>query len=247
MLNLQPDGTALFLDFDGTLVDIASRPDAVSVPAGLPGLLTRLSARLGGALAVVSGRPVGELDAFLAPARLPAAGVHGLEIRLSGDAEPERMPVSPGIAAVRAGLTTAPETRGLRIEDKGLSLAIHYRDAPERSAAVLALASALAASHPDLTVLNGKMVVEVKPKAASKASAVARFLAAPPFAGRRPVFVGDDVTDEDGMRAALARGGSAIKIGPGDTVAARRLADPAALRGWLAALDTLQQGQAWDV
>ncbi len=243
MLNLQPDLSALFLDFDGTLVDIAPRPDAVVVPAGLPALLARLSDRLGGALAIVSGRPIAEIDAFLAPASLPAAGLHGLEIR-AGTAV-ERLPTPASLQAVRAGLLAAPAAAGLRIEDKGASIALHFRETPERAEAVLALAAELTRHHPDLAVLHGKMVVEVKPKAASKASALVRLMSGPPFAGRRPVFVGDDVTDEDGMRAALQAGGDAVKIGPGDTLAPQRLDDPAALRAWIARFAT-SEGPSWD-
>ncbi len=244
MLNLQPDVMALFLDFDGTLVDIAPRPDAVVVPGGLAELLARLAESLDGALAVVSGRPIAELDAFLAPTRLTAAGLHGLEIRV-GD-RVERMAAPSGLQAVRSDLIAAPEAAGLRIEDKGLSIALHYRHTPERADAVRGLAEGLARPHPDLSVLHGKMVVEIKPRAASKASALARLMAEPPFAGRCPVFVGDDVTDEDGMRAALERGGTAVKIGAGDTCAPHRLPDPAALLAWLARPAIPGEGLPWD-
>lgn len=234
MLDLEPDRHCLFLDFDGTLVDIAPRPDAVVVPDGLADLLTRLSRRLGGALAVVSGRPIAELDGFLSPARPDAAGLHGLEWRRGGTAE--RLAPPPGLSAVRAALEQAglAET-GVRVEDKGLSIALHYRQTPERGDELRALARDLAGPHPDLALLDGKMVVEIKPRAASKASAVRRFLREAPFVGRRPVFVGDDVTDEDGMHVALDEGGSAIKVGDGDSCAPHRLAAPEAVRAWLRA------------
>jgi len=234
MLDLEPDRTALFLDFDGTLVDIAPAPDAIVVPPGLPALLAVLHGRLGGALAVVSGRPIAEIDRHLG-FELPAAGLHGLEQRLAGAVVRPEPP--SGLAAVRTAIAAAGVAAdGVLVEDKGASIALHYRDVPARGPATVALARRLVGADPDLAVLAGKMVVEIKPKAASKAAAVHRFMGEPPFAGRRPVFVGDDVTDEDGMRAALAAGGRAVKVGPGVTVATDRLADPAAVAAWLARL-----------
>ncbi|HUG61982.1 MAG TPA: trehalose-phosphatase [Methylomirabilota bacterium] len=235
MLELDFERNALFLDFDGTLVDIAPRPEAVVVPAELPPLLMRLLDRFGGALAIVSGRPIAEIDRFLAPAVMPAAGLHGLEWRAG--ASTGRMEPPPSLDQIRRDVReTGLAERGVRIEDKGLSLALHYRDVPALGAAVLAMATAAAAAHPDLSVLNGKMVVEIKPKAASKASAVRRFAGLAPFAGRTPVFVGDDVTDEDGMRAALDAGGTAIKVGEGESVAPLRVAAPSDVHRWLSEL-----------
>lgn len=234
MLDLEPHRTALFLDFDGTLVDIAPAPDAIVVPAALPPLLAALHARLDGALAVVSGRPVAEIDRHLG-LELPAAGLHGLELRLGGTVV--RPPPPAGLAVVRAAIAAADvASRGVLVEDKGGSIALHYRDVPERGAETVTFARGLAEADPELVALAGKMVVEIKPKAASKAVAVHRFMTEPPFAGRRPVFVGDDVTDEDGMRAALAGGGRAVKVGPGVTVAGTRLPDPAAVLAWLGRL-----------
>jgi trehalose 6-phosphate phosphatase len=233
MADVEPARSALFLDFDGTLVDIAPRPDAVIVPGGLPALLCRLLELFGGAVAVVSGRPIAELDRFLSPAVLPAAGLHGLEWRAGGPIE--RMEPPPSLDEVRSAVRASGlDGRGLRIEDKGLSLALHYREAPDLGGEVEALASAAAAPFGDLSILHGKMVVEIKPKAASKATAVRRFAQVQPFSGRHQVFVGDDVTDEDGMRAVLAAGGTAIKVGEGGTVARFRLSDPAAVHAWLA-------------
>lgn len=234
-LDLEPDRIALYLDFDGTLVAIAPRPDAVVVPTGLPDLLDRLARRLGGALAVVSGRPVAELDGFLAPSRLPSAGVHGLEWRLSGRDRVEQAIPPAGLAAVRDALAAAPIAEGgVRIEDKGLSIALHYREAPNREPALADLAERLVAAHPDLALLAGKMVFEIKPAGISKASAVRRFQAAHPFAGRMPVVIGDDVTDEDAIRAAVEEGGFGIKVGAGDSLAAHRLAGPSDVLALLA-------------
>lgn len=227
-----PRRDALFLDFDGTLVDIAPTPDAVIVPTGLTTLLGQIAETFGGAVAVVSGRPVAELDRFLDPLRLAAAGLHGLEWRMGGDIGRTDPPAS--LDALRTGIAASGlAARGLRVEDKGLSIALHYREAPHLGDEAGTFAANAAAAHPDLAVLAGKMVVEIKPRSASKASAVARFMAGAPFAGRRPVFVGDDVTDEDGMRAAIGAGGSGVKVGPGETVARTRLDDPAAVMSWL--------------
>jgi trehalose 6-phosphate phosphatase len=231
-LDLEPDRNALFLDFDGTLVDIAPRPEAVVVPGDLPDLLIRVAERMGGAVALVSGRPIAELDAFLAPARLPAFGLHGLERRLAGATEQAEAP--PSIGEVRAAVAASGlAATGVRVEDKGLSIALHYREAPGLEDAVRELAAALVAPHTDLVILDGKMVQEIKPAFASKATAVRMLSSLPPFAGRRPVYIGDDVTDEEGMRAAIEARGEAVKVGPGPTVAGHRVADPAAVHALL--------------
>lgn len=235
--DLDPDRSALFLDFDGTLVEIAPRPDAVRVPVGLPALLRRLHHRFGGAVAVVSGRPVAEIDAFLGPAVLPVCGLHGLDWRPDPGRAPVRPPPPASIEDVRAVVAASGlGSTGVRVEDKGHAIALHYREAPDREEQVRALAAALADGHPDLALLDGKMVLELKPAGASKAAAVERFLDEPVFAGRTPVFVGDDVTDEDGMRAAQERGGFAVKVGDGASRADRRMPDVPAVHRWLAAL-----------
>jgi trehalose 6-phosphate phosphatase len=237
MLDLKPDRCALFLDFDGTLVDIAPRPEAVRVPEGLPSILARVADRFGGALALVSGRPISELDAFLDPLRLPAFGLHGLERRRGDRIEQAEPPAA--LAEIRAAVQAAlGASRGVRVEDKGLAIALHYREVPALEDPIRAFATALAAPYPDISVMNGKMVAEIKPRFASKAVAVEALMAEPPFAGRRPVYVGDDVTDEDGMRAALALGGVAVKVGAGETVAPHRVDGPADVRAWLARLST---------
>lgn len=238
MLDLKPDETALFLDFDGTLVDLAPRPEAVTVSPDLPAILAGLDARFAGAVALVSGRPVADLDAFLAPFRFVANGLHGLETRDTPDGPVERRPPPASMDRVRAGIAESPlsATEGVLVEDKGLTVAVHYRQAPDAQQAVLTLLHDLAAPHADLTVLAGKMVVEVKPSGFSKATAVEHCLGLPAFAGRRPLFVGDDVTDEDGMRAALARGGAAIKVGEGPTVAPVRLGGVSDVHRFLARL-----------
>lgn len=220
---------ALFLDFDGTLVDIAPEPDAVVVPSGLVPTLAALQRYLGGAVAVVSGRPIREIDRFLAPLRLPVAGVHGAERRKAGGGF-DCAGAHPLDAVERAAAALAAGDARLLVEHKRASIALHYRQAPDREADCIEAMQAAVERSPGLTLLRGKMVVEAKPGGASKGSAIEAYLREPPFAGRRPVFVGDDVTDEAGFAAVQRLGGLGVKVGEGATVARQRLADPGALR-----------------
>ncbi|MGK9235025.1 trehalose-phosphatase [Inquilinus limosus] len=232
-------GMALFLDVDGCLIDLAERPEDVVVPPGLVADLDRLSARLGGALALVSGRAIADLDRLFAPLRLAAAGQHGLEWRPGAAAAVERVPVERAVLdRLTASLADFASGRpGLRVEPKGAAVAIHYRQAPHLGADVVAFARGLLADVPGWHALAGKMVVELKPDGVDKGAAVDRFLALPPFAGRRPLAMGDDVTDEDAFAAALRHGGIAVLVGDREpTRANRRLPDPAAVRAWIAQL-----------
>jgi trehalose 6-phosphate phosphatase len=236
-----PQGAvALFLDFDGTLVDIAPTPRSVKVEAALRGLLNELSVVLGGALAVVTGRRLDSLDEFLAPPVLSAAGLHGAQLRLSPTAAPVTAapPLPKAAAALEARYGRDP---AMRIEDKGVAVALHFRGAPQRAAeAEAALREAVAGL--DVEIIAGKCVFEARPPGFDKGTALRAFMAEPAFAGRMPIFAGDDITDEDGMQAALALGGSAIKIGAGPSIAPTRLADPAALHVWLSKLLAVQRG-----
>lgn len=226
----------LLLDLDGTLLDIAERPDAVVVPPGLPALLEAVRDWLAGALALVSGRPIEELDRLLAPARTAAAGVHGAELRWSPEAPVERRPAPASLEAARRFLAAAALPEGVLVEDKGAALALHWRRAagrPERLVGrLLALA---AASGGALEAMPGKAVLELRAAGTDKGAAVAALLARPPFAGRRPVVVGDDRTDLDAFAVVERAGGIALAVGPvppGDRPAA--FAGPAAVRAWLA-------------
>lgn len=231
-----PNRWALFLDFDGTLVDIAPRPDAVQVREGLAELLTRLHGLLDGALAVVSGRAVAEIRHYLGHGPFAVAGLHGAELA-HGDVI-ECAPADPQLEQVRARLGQFADAHGLLLEDKGVSMAVHYRDKPEMEALVLneveTMLEALQAET--LHALNGKCVVEVRSHHSNKGSILVQLMTMPEFAGRAPVFVGDDVTDEDGMRVALSLKGHAIKVGEGDSVATARLGDPAGVEQFLVAL-----------
>ncbi|WP_429224668.1 trehalose-phosphatase [Inquilinus ginsengisoli] len=230
-------GMALFFDVDGCLIDLAERPEDVVVPAGLIGNLERLSARVGGALALVSGRAIADLDRLFAPLSLPVAGQHGLEWRATPTGPVERVPVD---RAVLDRLATALAEfaigkPGLRVEPKGAAVAIHYRQAPALGPEVIALADTLLAGTLGWHALSGKMVVELKPDGVDKGAAVERFLAQAPFTGRTPLAAGDDVTDEDAFAAVLRHDGIALQVGDREpTVANRRLPDPAAMRAWIA-------------
>jgi len=228
---IQPS-CALFLDFDGTVVDIAPEPGAVVVPHGLVDVLGLLGERLGGGLALISGRPIEQIDAFLHPLRLPAAGVHGLE-RRGADGAVTLLSTHPLQHVEDAAGALAEKFPRLLVETKRGSVALHYRQAPELEALCLETMQAAVADSPGLTLLPGKMVLEAKPGGASKGVAIEAFLKEPPFAGRRPVFIGDDLTDEVGFSLVQRLGGIGVKVGEGASVAWHRLASPNDLRSEL--------------
>ncbi|WP_044528052.1 trehalose-phosphatase [Herbaspirillum sp. B65] len=220
---------ALFLDFDGTLVDLAPQPEEIVVPPELITLLQRIQQESDGALAIVSGRPLDQLDFFLAPLRLPAAGVHGAE-RRTADGRILQQPV-PDVHHLRERLLPLVESHpGLQLELKRGALALHYRHAAHLEQRCVETMMDALRHEPGFTLLHGKMVVEAKPHI-NKGDAVAAFLHEAPFRGRRPVFIGDDVTDEAGFAIAQGEvfGGLGIKIGAGPSQALQRLADPAAV------------------
>ncbi|WP_454055764.1 trehalose-phosphatase [Cupriavidus sp. Marseille-Q8015] len=228
---IEPD-TALFLDFDGTLADLAPRPELVRVEPELVGTLTALHTSLDGALAIISGRPVAELDHFLQPLRLPAAGVHGAEFRNIG----ERLitPPAPGIGPLMPQLEAlVNKYPGLRLEYKTIAVAIHFRQAPELEPLVRAAVADVLRDAVGLEALPGKMVVEIKPAGVDKGGAIASFMRMPPFAGRRPLFAGDDVTDEAGFVVVRELGGTGVLVGQRATAASVSVTGPAALRCWL--------------
>jgi trehalose 6-phosphate phosphatase len=224
---------AVFLDFDGTLVDLAATPDAVVVAPGLVQVLASLTDRLQGRLAIVSGRPIAQIDAMLAPLKLPVAGVHGAERRdYNGQLHIATAPSLEGALLILRALVMAHD--GLLLEEKRGALALHYRLAPGlRPQCEAAMAAALAAA-PGTVLLHGKMVLELKPAATNKGSAVAEFLQEAPFKGYTPVFVGDDTTDEAGIAYAQQLGGIGVKIGAGPSAAQARLVSPQALHAQLA-------------
>lgn len=225
------EGASLFLDFDGTLVDLAQTPDAIAVPAALPGLLRAVGHALDGRLAVVSGRPLTEIAAYLGDG-VAASGSHGVETRWR-DGRVEAPPSPAWIAdAAARGDALAQAHPGLLVERKPHGIALHFRRAPAAAAPAEALARAIAGT--DKVLQAGKMVFEVREAGADKGAAVRRFLADPSFAGTRPVFVGDDVTDEDGFRAAAVLGGAGVLVGaPRPTQARYRLESVQQTLAWL--------------
>ena len=226
---------AFFLDIDGTLLEIAETPEAVRTDAADYRLLERLHAAAGGAVALVSGRTLAMIDELFAPLRLPAAGQHGYERRDgAGRRRRHRFDAArlrPVAAVLRDFASRHP---GVVFEDKGASVALHYRLAPALRDIAHAQALAAAALLPgEVEVQPGKMVWEVKPAGAHKGLAIEEFMRELPFRGRLPVYLGDDLTDEDAFRAVNRLGGQSIKVGAGETAARYRLPDPAAARAWL--------------
>jgi trehalose 6-phosphate phosphatase len=232
---LSPRGSALFLDLDGVLAPISATPEDVRPEAARTRLLKALGQALGGRLAVISGRTLADIDRILDGAVAAAAGVHGLERRFA-DGRAWRAQPSPALAAARAAFEPlARAWPGVRLEDKGLSLAIHYRAAPRALSAVREAVEALGATD-DLVAQWGLMVAELRTAGPDKGDALRAFMAEPPFFGARPIFVGDDLTDEHGFQAVRAAGGLGVLVGPDRaTAAGARLADVAAVRDWLAA------------
>jgi trehalose 6-phosphate phosphatase len=230
-------GASLFLDFDGTLVDIAERPDAVEATPELRALIVALARRLDGRVAIVSGRPAHEILHYLhgeeSVPPFALAGSHGVELMWS-DGRRETPPPPEGRDALLSELYRFADAHpGVAIEDKPFGAAIHYRQAPDAGPSVDAMADGLG-ERLGFGVQRGKMVCELRGPGPDKGDAVARFLAEPPMQGTRPIFVGDDLTDDAGFAAAAARGGAGVLVGgPRATAASHRLADVAAVHAWL--------------
>jgi trehalose 6-phosphate phosphatase len=238
-VELRPQEIGLFLDVDGTLLDLAPHPDLVEVPAALKDTLAAAERRLDGALALVSGRPIAALDRLFAPLRLRASGVHGAEIRSTGE----------GAGRMPAGRRLPPQAwpelvrllerfPGTFAEDKRASFAVHYRmagcNAEDLGAALARLAMRFAEF--ELELVAGHFVFEIRLPGFDKGKAIERFMTKPPFLGRRPVFIADDAMDRAGFDAALARGGLAYSVGGELPGLSGCFAEPAAVRAWLGRL-----------
>lgn len=229
-----PDrGWALFLDLDGTLLDIAPTPGEVVVPRQLVGDLVSASTALGGALAIVSGRMLTEIDSLLTPLKLPGGGEHGAVIRTSTgqiDEVDAKIP-SQWVEAVTAATNGIP---GILIEKKTHSVVVHYRRAPDQEAYCRRLCTSIIWGHEqDFELLHGRMAIEIRPQTVTKARPVHRLMSAEPFKDRTPVFVGDDVTDEDGFRAANKYGGKGLDV------FAHFAGRPSEVRDWLKSFSAL--------
>ncbi len=229
---------AYFFDLDGTLLDFTDAPGATRLDDALRGQIRALSEKTGGAVALISGRALADIDRLLDGVHLPAAGQHGTERRdARGQITRHAFPVERLEWAHARLAEAASGHAGLVVEHKGLSLALHYRRAPRLGGYAHRLARSLTprlGAH--FSILPGKRIVEVKPAGKDKGDAVFEFMEEAPFRGRTPVFVGDDRTDEYGFKAVNGLGGLSIKVGAGRTVARWRLRDVRAVRRWLAAL-----------
>lgn len=224
--------SALFLDFDGTLVDLADTPDEVRLQPELLPLLAALRSLLGGAVAVITGRRLQSIDPWLGSLSLTGSGLHGAQLRAPGAVSPDD-PQLPCIAELHRHLEAhLGDDARLLIENKGAALALHYRLAAERAAECQTVLSALAHQY-GLDVIVGHAVVEARQRGVNKGSGLNRLMTLPPFSGRRPVFIGDDRTDEDAILAAQALGGDGIRVGTQPSLARYRLADVAAVHRWL--------------
>lgn len=230
----------LFLDVDGTLIELTDSPLDAVVDPELKTLLGLVSERLGGALALVSGRSIHYLDALFAPLKLPAAGLHGVERRKASGAMHGASFVDSQLTVARTAVNDLVQSHpGTFFEDKGRTLAVHYRMAPERETAVrqslAAIAQPLGSNY---HIQEGNMVLEIKPRGFTKATAIKAFMTEPPFSGRKPVFVGDDLTDQDGFGMVEDQGG--ISIAVGERVHGQcHLENASAVRTWLRGIAAL--------
>jgi trehalose 6-phosphate phosphatase len=233
------DGCALLLDIDGTLLDLAPTPREVWVPPGLAKTLNRLLEKTSGALALVSGRSLNDIDLIFAPGQFPAVGGHGAEMRLSTDNEAVATHAPPMDKELKRRLAAiAKLSPGILLEDKGYSLALHYRLAPHAEKAIYEAVSLIRADLPNapIEVLPGKCVCEIKHSGFNKASGVIELMNHAPFKGRRPIFIGDDVTDESVFAIMPDFGGLAFSVGRRAQGVADYFDDPAEVRDWLARL-----------
>jgi trehalose 6-phosphate phosphatase len=225
---------ALFFDFDGTLADIVEHPENVEVTEATKATLTALLREASGAVAIITGRDISSIDRFLAPVRLPVAGVHGLTRRdANGHVHSPEFDAS-AVSAIEAALTPLVDSApGLLMERKQGALALHYRQRPDLADICLARMQEAAAPTPTVVLRHGKMVVEAVGYPSNKGAAIDSFLHETPFVGRVPVFAGDDLTDEDGFDLVNERRGISIKVGPGETLAHYRVPARQELLAWL--------------
>lgn len=234
------DDDALFLDVDGTLLAFADHPDKVAPDPSLLALLASVQQRLGGALALLSGRPVSQLQTMFAPLRLPMAGLHGAQLLTSADAETEPADTAAWLhTLLQRAMRLAHTQPGVLIENKGQALALHWRKAPEAGAAITAFANAQLPHLPGVRLQPGDHVIEFVASGHDKGRALLQLMQHPPFQGRRPLFIGDDLTDEHGFHAAQQLDGIGVLVGQrNESVAVAALPDILAVHAWLRAAIT---------
>lgn len=234
------DDDALFLDVDGTLLAFADHPDKVAPDQSLLALLASVQQRLGGALALLSGRPVSQLQTMFAPLRLPMAGLHGAQLLTSADAESAPTDTAAWLHALhQRAMRLAHAHPGVLIENKGQALALHWRKAPDAGAAIIAFANTQLAQLAGVRLQPGDHVIEFVGSSHDKGGALQQLMQYPPFQGRRPLFIGDDLTDEHAFRAAQQLGGIGVLVGQRNgSVAAAALPDITGVHTWLRAAIT---------
>jgi trehalose 6-phosphate phosphatase len=234
---LEDGPLALFLDVDGTLLDLAERPELVVTPAGLVATLKNAERKLAGALALISGRAIDNLDRLFEPLRLRASGVHGAEMRFDPGEPATSTPARTELpqSLVKALTRELEPFPGVFVENKRFSIAVHYRLVPAAERPVRETVMRLIDSlRPPVEVMDAHCAIELKGPGFDKGGAIAAFLSTPPFRGRVPVFVGDDATDESGFAVVAARGGSAYSVGRLRPGAIGAFPEPQAVRDWLA-------------
>lgn len=232
-----PGKHAFFFDVDGTLAPLQPTPELVTVSAEVCNNLQLLFQKSGGAVAIISGRPLIQIDQLLSPVLLPAAGVHGAERRDNNGMINRMMPgaelLTEAEQQLKQGISGLP---GVRLEKKGIAFALHYRQAKQFAEQTEALARTVVSQIPELTLVSGKCVVELKPSNIDKGKAIAQFMHSAPFHGRIPVFLGDDLTDERGFSVVNNMGGISVKIGKGKSQAKFRLENTAEVHQWIASI-----------
>ena len=227
---------AIFLDLDGTVAELVAHPNSVQVDRSTLRLLETLSDTVGGALAVVSGREIAVVDRLLRPLVLPVAGVHGLERRDAKGVIHSRDTADISSSIIFDLEKAIGHDSGVVIERKPGAIALHYRLRPELERRCRDIAHGVVEQHPELRLLHGKMVYEIMSRGSDKGGAIQAFLSEFPFRGRRPIFAGDDITDEAGFSVVNARNGVTIKIGGGESLARFRAHDVRQFRAWLSGL-----------
>jgi trehalose 6-phosphate phosphatase len=234
-IRAHPDKWAFFLDIDGTLIDLASDPEKVLVPQGLPPLLLTLEAHFHGALALNTGRQLSVVDHMMAPTRFAAAGVHGTEMRTRHNGDIAQLaPAIPGALLTEVEAATLTLDPALKVEDKRVGLAVHFRHAPDCETKLRVALERIVSRWEQFEMRPGRKVLELVPRAQTKATAIALFLERSPFRGRLPIVIGDDVGDGPALAYAREAGGIAMTVaGEHFSQASATFADTASVRAWL--------------